>query len=333
MIEDVKIIFVVAPSGCGKSFTGDYLSLLHDFHHVDGDFPIKHCHVVKYQQMVYNMFKDGVLNTIRKQEDGPTELWQPYLDEIVQLTLDAATAATTTSDTIVLTFASYRQTYRNYVVTKLVKGGVLRKNITVLQLTINLDVKLEGLYHRSKRQIEESGMTIGDVMRLHGWEGEGEISCAEYIECKKKIDPIAGNDDIFQDLPQGYGKMVDVSGRDMTHLDGVDEALGIVGKRNKNKSLTFDEIREKVQALDVQRDKEWIAKGGQEIIDNYLKEIMEDGTDDGGGNDTEEQSRRRSSLASIEYEMQRASLGSTNDDNTNKSRNARRTSLIKTGKI
>lgn len=283
--------------------------------------------------MVYNFLKDAVLNTMRKQEDGPTELWQPYLDEIVQLTLDAATAATTTSDTIVLTFASYRQTYRNYVVTKLVKGGVLRKNITVLQLTINPDVKLEGLYHRSKRQIEESGMTFGDVMRLEGWEGEGEISCAEFIEFLKKTEPAFAGNDTFQDLPQGYGKMVDVSGRDMTHLDGVDEALGIVGKRNKNKSLTFDEIREKVQALDMQRRKKCVANGGEEIRDNYLKEIMEDGKDDGGGNDTEEQSKRRSSLASVEYEMHRASLGSTNDENTNKSKNARRTSLIKTGKI
>jgi ABC-type nitrate/sulfonate/bicarbonate transport system ATPase subunit len=35
-IASAKIVYVLAISGCGKSFTGDYLDLMHGFHHVDG---------------------------------------------------------------------------------------------------------------------------------------------------------------------------------------------------------------------------------------------------------------------------------------------------------
>ena len=35
-IASAKIVYVVALSGCGKSFTGDYLGVMHGFKHVDG---------------------------------------------------------------------------------------------------------------------------------------------------------------------------------------------------------------------------------------------------------------------------------------------------------
>ena len=35
-IASAKIVYIVAVSGCGKSFTGDYLETMHGFHHVDG---------------------------------------------------------------------------------------------------------------------------------------------------------------------------------------------------------------------------------------------------------------------------------------------------------
>ena len=35
-IASTKIVYVLAVSGCGKSFTGDYLGVMHGFHHVDG---------------------------------------------------------------------------------------------------------------------------------------------------------------------------------------------------------------------------------------------------------------------------------------------------------
>merc|ERR1711957_791093 len=81
------------------------------------------------------------------------------------------------------------------------------------------------------------------------------MSCSDYINFNKRNDPNWFNNNHFQDIPDGYEyeKIVDISGRDMTHLDGVDKALGLVGKRN-DKTLTFEEIRDKVKTIDAQRD-------------------------------------------------------------------------------
>ena len=86
-------------------------------------------------------------------------MWKPFYEEIAMLTLDAAKH----SDHVVLTHASYRQVYRKCVVEKLIEGGgAKRENITILQLTIDMDVKLKGLYYRTKEQCESGGITLGD---------------------------------------------------------------------------------------------------------------------------------------------------------------------------
>lgn len=101
--------------------------------------------------MAYNIFK--LRSYLSKDEDGPEEMWKPYMTEIAQLTLDAAK----NYNKIVLTFAAYRQSYREWLVKQLVEGGAKKENITILQLTINPEVKLEGLYYRTKRQVENDG--------------------------------------------------------------------------------------------------------------------------------------------------------------------------------
>jgi hypothetical protein len=40
-IASTKIVYVVAVMGCGKSFIGDYLSVMHAFQHVDGGKIVK----------------------------------------------------------------------------------------------------------------------------------------------------------------------------------------------------------------------------------------------------------------------------------------------------
>jgi hypothetical protein len=56
---------------------------------------------------------NGALNG--KDEDGPEELWRPYFEEIANQAIDAAK----NSDQVVLTHATYRQSWRECVVTKL----------------------------------------------------------------------------------------------------------------------------------------------------------------------------------------------------------------------
>jgi len=144
---------------------------------------------------------------------------------------------------------------------------------------------------------------------------------------------------------------VDVSGRDMTHLDGVDEALGLVGKRN-NKTLTkFEEIRDKVKTFEQTRDKNMAATGAGEICLKIIKEAMggddvddeneEENDDADAAIDKEEQdkiAKRRSSLIAVddlERDLRRSSLesSSSSSDEKKKIMKARRSSLIKIGKI
>ena len=275
------------------------------------DFPLKNCHIPKYKELTTDLLKCAFSYVDKEEcpEDGPEELWKPYFEEIANQTIDAAKKGS--DQHVVLSHATYRQAWREFVVKKLIEGGVKGDNITVLYLTINPDVKLKGLYYRTKTLIENAGMTLGDGMRItQGWEGDGDMTLPEYMAFIKETDPKSAGNDTCQDLPDGYGKTVDISGRDMSHLDGVDDALGLVGKRN-DKTLTFEEIRDKVKVIDQKRDEDFAATGSLEIICKMLAELTNgddnDNDNDNNGdevvNNTEEElekiAKRRSSLISV----------------------------------
>jgi len=327
-----EIVFLVAPAGTGKTFSGDYLDVFHGFKHVDGDTPIKNQHLSKeYKVIVTNIIK-VLLEYNPKGEDGPDEVWKPYFEELAKLTLDAAKH----SDKVVLTFAAYRQTYRDFLFEKLVEGGASKDSLTLVVLTIDLDVKLRSLYYRSKHLAEAGGMTLEELMKASGWKGDGEVTCSRYIEICKAGYAGFFPQFTFQEGPSG-SKIVDVSGRDMSHLDGLDEALGLVGKRLHG-DLTFEEIRDKVKPIDAQREKDWAAN----VDMAELSALVADSTDDNANANAniatkvvEEErkkiAKRRSSLMQIELEGLRLYSSSENDNSAEMK--ARRESFIMTGTI
>jgi len=325
-------------------FIADYLHLMHGYSHVDGDGPVKNCHIPRNKELTIGMFTNG-MTYIGKGEDGVEELWQPYQSEIAKDTIEAAK----NSDKVVLSHATYRQTHREYTVDQLVEGGATRENITILQLMVDPEVKLKGSFYRTKEQSENAGITMGDNMRTHGWEGVGDGTLAEYVKFMKETMPDHAGNDAFVDIPNGYGETVDVSGRDMTHLDGVDEALGLVGKRNNTTLTKFEEIRDKVKTYEQVRDENMAANGAHEIFNKIFKEVLGgDDIDDENENDDadadapidkEEQdkiAKRRSSLIAVKYlerDLRRSSLESSSSDEKKQIMKARRSSLIKIGKI
>jgi len=256
-IKSTKFVYCVAVSGCGKSFTGDYLNIMHDFTHIDGDGPLKSCNTnQRNKEIVWKFLKAINFYADKKAEDGPCELWQPYFDEISTQAMEASKH----SDRVVLTHATSRQAWREYVVNRWIEAGALPENITVVQLTIDTDVRLKGLYHRTKFQTEQGDSTMEEFLHKHGWWGSKgqEATCEDFIKVvkKSKVNNWHKDDAFgFTPVPLGYRylKVVDVSGRDMTHLDGVDKALDLVGQRN-DKSLSFEEIKAKVKPLDAKRD-------------------------------------------------------------------------------
>ena len=356
------VTYVFAPSGTGKSFTGDALMHLHGFHHVDGDYPLKSCGSnERYRSMTQTML-EASLCYAPLGEDGPEELWTPFFTEIANLAIKAVKEHPTKN--IVLTHVTARQAYREKVVNTLVEdGGLDRDSINILELTIDPDVKLKFMYYRTKKQAEDTGMTLGDQMRGLGWEGEGKMTLDDWMAFCKSMSAFESAEWKVERMPAGFGKIVDVSSRDIGHIEAVEQALGLSLNDRVRTVGAYEELREEIKNFDAQRDVEFVSSGSRDIVMPMFEKLNakvgadhsnnaersntneEDATIDAADVDDEEKERmkkRRSSMVSAELLMKKlggqGSSSSEGDDNDGARKSAatmkaRRSSLIMTGKI
>ena len=151
------------------------MTVVHGYHHIDGDIPYKNMTVVpEYMEMFEKMIIDGD--------------WAPHYSELAKLTLEAAKE----HKKVVLSHATTHNEPRDHVIKKLIEGGASEDNITLIQLTIdpkgmykmllsflifvishiyhfhfgflNCTVQAQGWYHRSKEQLEQVGSNLtGEV--------------------------------------------------------------------------------------------------------------------------------------------------------------------------
>ncbi|KAK1734454.1 hypothetical protein QTG54_014961 [Skeletonema marinoi] len=341
-----QIVYVVGPSGTGKSFTGDYMQSMHGYQHVDGDIPLQNMTLVpEYTEMVEKaMLKDD---------------WAPYCSELARLTLEAAKD----NDKVVLSHATKKNYYRDHVIKKLIEGGASEDHITIIQLTIDPKVKARGLYHRTARMAEQSDMTMTgkevyrvafDLLYLfyhhfHSystchfpdlrtqdlckafWEFEGEMTEEKYIDVFLKASGQSFSFDAFEVHPKAI--MVGVSGRNVTHFDSVDKALGLTRSNELSESIcaNSDEARDKMESGYLQAIAELMAKkeDGQKssLVDVDEDEKKEEKMDE---KKVEEMKRRRSTIVQCELLMR--DFSSSRIESTEKVGICRK-SLIKTGKI
>lgn len=305
----------------GKTFTGDYLDVVHGFSHVDGDVALRNLNNPKYKKL----FEKLTENKCRyPNEDGDPKLYGPFYQEMVDRALEAAKK----SDKVIITIAVQRQTYRDFVMDKLREGGA--KDPTMLFLSIDKNVLIDGYYDRTKRQWEAAGSTIEDFAKgMLGWEGEGEVTLSVWRnDIYPKLMKTTGFDD-FDPAPS-YATVVDVSTRDVAQLDRIDAALGLVRTAEAG---TYEEIVEKVLAIDHKRDEEnpycgeeWqaIAKEAEEKMKKENKSTEEI------AQELKQIKQRGSSLAKLERSM--SVFNSTRSSGPALSKSSRR-SFIMTGKI
>ena len=137
-------------------------------------------------------------------------------------------------------------------------------------------------------------------------------------------------ENVFEDHPKAV--MVDISGRDVTHFDNVDEALGLT----RSNELSYESICAKVKPIDEARDKITMANGFFEAIaemqaklGNKSLDIEEEGEDE---KKVEEMKKRRSSIVQCELLVRDISASSLKNSKSEKVL-MRRKSLIMTGKI
>lgn len=299
-IETAQIVYVVAPSGTGKSFTGDYLAVVHGFEHVDGDWPLKHSNIPENAELTRNW----VLTTTRSGEykEDEKHLWGGYFEKIANMTVEAAE----THDRVVLSHATYEQLPRDVVIDTLLSSGIKKEQITVIQLTIDKTVLYAGLYERNKRLAEQQGMTFTELIGPNAdprMEWEGEITKETWVDFN------VSNEDpypiTFADDPAAI--KVDVSSRGVAHFDGIDTALGLT----RDNSLSYEEICKKVLPLDAKRDEEAVACGGFEAmgpIFTEMKAIMDARELEAKEKEQDEaelakMKRRRSSLKELKDQM------------------------------
>mmetsp|Transcript_14946 Transcript_14946/g.24478 ORF Transcript_14946/g.24478 Transcript_14946/m.24478 type:complete len:344 (+) Transcript_14946:78-1109(+) len=312
-IKSAQIVYVFGPPGTGKSFTGDYMHVMHGYHHVDGDIPFKNVAVKpEYYEMVEKWIVKG---------DAAD-----HFSELARLTLEAAKE----HDKVVLSHATYKNEYRDHFIKKLIEGGASEDNIIIVQLTIDPKVKARGLYHRTKRQVEQGGMSLEDLARTSWeWEFEGELTEEKFIELVIEAEE-KDTENVFEDHPKAV--MVDISGRDVTHFDNVDKVLGLT----RSNELSYESICAKVKPIDEARDKITMANGFFDVIaeifakaGNESLAIEEEGEDE---KKVEEMKKRRSSIVQCELLVRDISASSLKNSKSGKVL-MRRKSLIMTGKI
>lgn len=157
-LNDVEVVYIVGSSGVGKSFSGDYLEIVHGYTHIDGDGPVKQKKRCRHFNKISSDFYTCVNEYWPKNEDGPEHLWQPYMCELVRQTLAAATQdGHSNNKKIVLTHATYRDKLRRYVFQKLQENGIVKHNMKKIKLLIDPDIQRTTIYKRNKK-ISQGGI-------------------------------------------------------------------------------------------------------------------------------------------------------------------------------
>jgi gluconate kinase len=219
MVYPQKFVVIVAYSGSGKTYMGDYLALYHDFAHIDGDMPLhdpQHAHVAKtFGQTFKKYWFSG--------EEAPEAAdWQP----VYKILCDQAKAAAETADRVVITQSAYRREARAYIRQELGPDDVL-----FVQLDVDMDVLITGLFEREAKIFPSYfGRSLEDCWKegrtpleeaVEKWGEFGFDSFKKY----KQATNIRGYVPVGED--EGQFCVLDGSARDKSVLDGLCKLLGL----------------------------------------------------------------------------------------------------------
>jgi len=242
-IESTKFVFMVAQSGVGKTFNGDYLQAIRGWKHIDGDIPVKESGTnSEYMAAMGQLFGDYKNKMIQGEEWVDTGAWKPYMKILARLTLEGARD----SDTVVLTHPSYIRPQRAGLRQYLIDAGAT--DVSTVFLHCDFGVHMQAVWKRAVRQAEQAGVTVEEFqLKLIGIPGIKDFD--SFVGAQKAF--MASYDEP-DESEQPY-TMVDITAKDVTVLDRMDEAFGIE-KDTSRGDETYDEMVETIKAIDVKRD-------------------------------------------------------------------------------
>lgn len=255
-IESTQFVHVVALSGVGKTFTGDYLEAIQGWKHVDGDIIGKTQHLNEYYKKLMKFIEGMYLNEIMVEFDKK-EFFQPFFFELTRLLLEGAKE----SNKVVLSHATFKPEQRLFVRETLIKAGAKEENITAVFLDIDCDVHDKSAWKRWIYQAECAGCSLEDFFK-NFLRTEGIVDFDTWVT--KWQDGFNRNHYTPPQESERPYKVVDVSARDITVLDSIDKTLGIENTRPND--LTYEEMQEKIADVDKKRDKELLAGAMESTI-------------------------------------------------------------------
>ena len=265
---------------------------------MDGDQPFKQGHLKEGYETLSSDMTKAFGKYWMKEKDAPKEIWQPYTDELVRLTLEMATVASSekqqssnnnnndsggnNKNNVVLSFAMIRREMRDYTKMKLRKAGAV--DVTFLFLHCTMDVLLESKWKRTLHFIEAGDLSMEEgAIFTPGL--KGEFNYTNFCKFEREFgtsghcEPPSISDEPYIEI--------DVSARDRTVLNEIDKTLGLVGKRKRiitmddvnnvvvaeNNDIDYyhNEIEYEVKCINHARDKEWLVNVDLEKLKENLK--------------------------------------------------------------
>ena len=181
-IESTKFVFMVAASGVGKSFSGDYLEAIRGWKHIDGDVVLKQSsYNPEYKDVIDQQW--GIGDYADKDDEWKEhESWKAHQTILVRLTLEGARDS---NNTVVLTHYSPKSSQRLFVTQKLKDAGA--KDVSVVFLHCDFDVQMKAVWKRYNRLATQGDMTVEELFNSMGgfalwtlipsWNGIKHYSC------------------------------------------------------------------------------------------------------------------------------------------------------------
>lgn len=261
--------------------------------------------------------------------------YQPYYFELARLALNGCKQ--TTNGMVVLTHASLRAPARNFLRNKLLEAGAKEENITMVFLDIDRDVLNKSSWDRWQKQADAAGLSVEEFYeQLIGVEGITDYDAwvtnwQDGIQ-KKRYDPPCESDHPY--------KVIDVSARDMSLLDSIDDALSLNHHDRQPNDLSYEEMSRAIFIVDQHRDELLLS----DLADNH---VMTDEEKEMERNDPKKYNALRHSLMEAEKQTTIHRLSDLSEANSFVSDNvvnddtvsgkvkyaARRQSLLETGKF
>lgn len=277
-IANTKFRYIVARAATGKTFTGDYLEAIRGWKHVDGDEPAKTLSInPEWTDAVDRLFGAGKYEEPKKKDPLAFHLnpenYQPYFSIVARLTLEAARE----SSTVVVSHATYVLDQRNFFRQCLVDAGAT--DVETVFLYSDPDKHAEALWSRCHRQAEQSGVSVQTILIMWGVERP-----LEDLEAFKKWfmdESVVYSHFMPEDEKEQPYVIVNNTAKDATVLDRVDEVFGIEKDLSRGEG-TYEEMIEKIKAVDAARDLLWLEEKYKEVEEQTgdeeaeaLKELIE----------------------------------------------------------